>query len=226
MDKIERAREALKLAEDYINDGSLLPQDMNHPYFILSAKITEALSALEPVKQSLTYDKGEDITVKNLVKRILNNYTRKFEYIKRRGASEEVSEESEKAIIRFYNRRHAKQCAECKGKVSEQEIRQSILSIVLHEPYRNEEIVQAVMKTLNSRTEIQTATRHEKRSPGLMDVDDIIRDCKNCRFNGQQMIYPGDCTSCTPCGDETLLRNWQPIPIEQLTDAENQGAGR
>jgi len=40
-------QDVLKMAQDYIEDGSLLPQDMSHPYFRISAAIDEALIELE-----------------------------------------------------------------------------------------------------------------------------------------------------------------------------------
>lgn len=40
--------EALRLAEWYINDGSVLPADKNHPYYKVSEAIEKALSDLEP----------------------------------------------------------------------------------------------------------------------------------------------------------------------------------
>ena len=47
MTAIEMAKDALILARDYINDGSLLPQDMNHPYFKTSDAIDEAIAEIE-----------------------------------------------------------------------------------------------------------------------------------------------------------------------------------
>lgn len=43
---IEKARDALVLARDYINDGTMLPKDIDHPYFKTSAAIDEALAEL------------------------------------------------------------------------------------------------------------------------------------------------------------------------------------
>ena len=50
MNGMEKEREALESARDYINDGSLLPQDMNDPYFKTSAAIDDALAALDAEK--------------------------------------------------------------------------------------------------------------------------------------------------------------------------------
>lgn len=44
---VNKVKEALILARDYINDGSLLPQDMDHPYFKTSDAIDQALAELK-----------------------------------------------------------------------------------------------------------------------------------------------------------------------------------
>ena len=38
----------------------------------------------------------------------------------------------------------------------------------------------------------------------------IERNCCSCQQDGNQMIYPSGCTGCTPFGDTSLLRNWEP----------------
>ena len=42
------------------------------------------------------------------------------------------------------------------------------------------------------------------------ECDVIEHTCRNCKHDGNQAIYPSGCTGCTPCGDESFLRNWEP----------------
>lgn len=38
---------------------------------------------------------------------------------------------------------------------------------------------------------------------------DPEQSCDNCTGNGLQSVWPSQCTSCTPGGDDSLLRNWK-----------------
>ena len=65
---INQAIEALTMAHDYINDGSLLPQDMNDPYFKTDAAIDMALHELKALDEH--YIKIEEL--KNYVHKAID----------------------------------------------------------------------------------------------------------------------------------------------------------
>ena len=54
---IEKARDALVLARDYINDGIMLPQDIDYLFFKTSDAIDEALAELN---KSASKEAGPD----------------------------------------------------------------------------------------------------------------------------------------------------------------------
>jgi hypothetical protein len=73
---------------------------------------------------------------------------------------------------------------------------------------QRKEIIDAYLFLRKNNQSIPDDTLEFIKDASLVRFDALFGDCKNCKQNGNQMIYPSGCTGCGP-HDE--FRNFTPI---------------